>query len=76
MTAINNIDRYLTRLLLLTFFLPMKLQVWVTMAVSVYFLVRTVNSYGRLTKGNAVNAAVISAGFFLFLLAIPFTPHE
>jgi hypothetical protein len=46
------------------------------MAVSVYFVVRTVSSRGGLTKGNAVNASVISAGFFLFLLAIPFTPHE
>ena len=76
MNATNNMDRYLARLLLITFFLPMKLQVWVTMAVSVYFVVRTIKTKGGLTKGNAVRATIISAGFFLFLLAIPFTPHE
>ncbi|MCD6011979.1 MAG: hypothetical protein K0Q79_1841 [Flavipsychrobacter sp.] len=69
-------DKYIARLLMLSFFLPMKWQVWATMAAGVYFIIRTVQLKYAAPKQNYLWALLLGSTFLLFLLAIPFTPAE
>ena len=69
-------DQYVARLLMLSFFLPMKLQVLATMGTCVYFVVRSVVAKQAGPAGNYLHALILGSGFLLFLFAIPFTTPE
>ncbi len=79
MGSMNNtdrIDRYAARALMMSFFLPMKLQVWVTMATGVYFVVNTLRLRRQGNGRSYLWAFVLGAPYLLYLFAIPFTPHD
>jgi O-antigen ligase len=61
---------------MVSFFLPMKLQVKVTMAVGLYFVLRTFLTKQKISGQNYVQAFLIGSSFLLFLFAVPFTPPE
>jgi hypothetical protein len=61
---------------MVSFFLPMTLQGLATMVVGVYFVARTLLAKEKVPARNYLLALLISSGYLLFLLSIPFTPHE
>ncbi|MFI5195976.1 MAG: O-antigen ligase family protein [Chitinophagales bacterium] len=74
MNKLSIIDKYAARLLMVSFFLPMKLQVWAVMAVSVYFVSRTFTEKERIPRSNFVWALILGSGYLLYLFSIPMTP--
>ncbi len=72
----GNIDIYAARLLMLSFFLPEKLQALTVMVSGLYFVVRSVRSKEPVPGSNYLWALAISSFYLLYLLAVPFTPHE
>ena len=70
------IDAFAARLLMLSFFLPEKLQTLATMVACVYFVVRTVASKTPIPRTNYLWAIAIGSLYFLYLFSIPFTPPE
>ena len=72
----GGIDKIATRLLLLSFFFPQKMQGLIVMVAGLYFVVRTVRSKEPVAGSNYFQAFVISSFYLLYLLAVPLTPHE
>ena len=68
------IDRYIARLLMVSFFLPAKLQVLVTFGTCIYFVVRTITDKEYPRWQQFLQAAGLGAVYFLYLLALLFTP--
>jgi O-antigen ligase len=75
MNKLEIIDKYAARLLMVSFFLPMIVQVQVTAAVSLYFVSRVFISKHAVPARNYKMALLIGGVYLLYLLAIPFTPH-
>ncbi len=71
-----GVDKYAARIMMLSFFLPEKLQALAVMVTGLYFVIRSVRSKETILRSNYVWAIVISSFYFLYLLAIPLTPHE
>jgi len=59
---------------MVSFFLPMKVQTFVVMAIGVYFAVRVFAAREAVPRSNYVWAAVLGGGYLLYLLSIPLTP--
>jgi O-antigen ligase len=72
----TTVDKYAARLLMVSFFLPMKLQVLVTMVLCGYFVVSAFISRQGPPRAQYLKALLMGSPFLLLLLAIPFTPHE
>ena len=71
--SLSLIDKYAARLLMLSFFLPMQLQVVVAFTMSFYFIFRTIQSGERTPPGNYLLSLFLGAGYLLYIVAIPFT---
>ena len=76
MNKLPVIDKCAARLLMVSFFLPMQLQVWAVMAVSVYFVSRTFIEKERIPRSNFVWALILGSGYLLYLFSFPLTPAE
>ncbi len=61
---------------MLSFFLPMKWQVWATMGAGVYFIIRTVQVKYTAPRKNYLWALLLGSSFLFFLVAMPFAPAE
>lgn len=72
----NRIDTYAARLLMVSFFLPMKLQVYVTGSLSIYFVARALMIKQCGSGRSYVAAFFLGSYFLILLLALLFTPHE
>jgi O-antigen ligase len=67
------IDKYAARLLMVSFFLPMQLQVWATMATGSYFVLRTFLTRQPVPKVNYAWALLLGSLFLMYLVAVPLT---
>ena len=67
------VDKYAARALMVSFFLPMQLQVLALFASCIYFIVRAIRSKDKIHAGNFLWALLLGAGYLLYILAIPFT---
>lgn len=76
MDQLENIDQFAAKLLAVSFFLPMKWQVLVTIGLCVYFVFRSLLSKQFPPAGNYLWALFLGSGFVLYLLAVPLTPPE
>ncbi len=76
MNNFDFIDKYAARLLLVSFFLPAKWQVYVAIGTCVYFVFRTLFTKQRPPKKNYLWALFLGSGFLLYLFSVPFTPPE
>jgi len=76
MNKLPAIERFAARLLLVSFFLPAKVQVVATMAVSMYFVICTLVSKQAVTRSNYLLALIIGSCYLLYVCSIPFTPQE
>jgi hypothetical protein len=70
------IDKYVARLLMLSFFLPMQPQVVALLISSAWFIFRTFQDKQQTPIGNYLLALCIGGLYFLYLIAIPFTPEN
>ncbi len=68
--------KYAARLLMVSFFLPMKLQVVAAVVACLYFIVRAVKLKAVVPRRSYLWALIIAAPYLLLLLSIPLTPHE
>ncbi len=73
MTDLKVTDQYLARLLMVSFFLPAKLQVVAVMLASVYFIIRSLISRQPISRADYLNAFFIASLYLLYLGAIPLT---
>ena len=71
-----NVDTYAARVLMLSFFLPEKLQSLAVMATGLYFVVRTYRSKEPVASANYWWALVIGSIYLLYLFSIPLTPQQ
>lgn len=69
-------DKYAARVLMLSFFLPMQMQVWSVMAVGIYFVLRVWKEGGFGAARHYLPVLLLGAPFLLYLVAAPFTPPE
>ncbi len=76
MNNIAHIDKFAARLLLLSFFLPSRVQVFVAAAASFYFVFRTIALKEWAPKSNYAWALFLGSIFIIYLLAVPLTPIE
>ncbi len=70
------IDTYVARLLMLSFFVPEKLQALLVMASGLYFVVRTYRSKEPVAPRNYLWALIIGSCYLLYLFSIPLTPPQ
>ena len=73
---IDVIDRLAARLMMVSFFIPSKLQMFVVAAVCMYFVARSVAAKHKILRTNLLWALLLGSGLLLFLLAVPLTEHE
>ncbi len=73
---VSVLDVYAARLLMFSFFLPEKLQSFVTILVGVYFVFRSFRAKFSVPRSNYLWAALLGSLYFLYLFSIPFTPPE
>ena len=71
-----EIDKYAARLLMISFFLPMKVQALVVMAVCVYFVASAVTAGKQIPRSNFLWAFILGSVYLLYLFAIPMTAEE
>ena len=71
-----NIDKYIARLLMVSFFMPQWVQVLATAIPFVYFFVCTLASKPSVPKRNFFWLLLLGSGYLLFLLSIPLTPIQ
>ncbi|MCW3120955.1 MAG: hypothetical protein JWQ38_447 [Flavipsychrobacter sp.] len=76
MNKIDNIDKFAARVLMVSFFIPGRLQVFITAAACFYFVFRTIGTKKWSPRSNYLWALFLGSGFLIYLLAVPFTPHE
>jgi hypothetical protein len=76
MKATAFIDKYLARLLMISFFLPLQWEVWAVMASCGYFVIRTAVEKDYPPGNHYWWALLLGCGYFLYVFAIPFTPAE
>jgi hypothetical protein len=74
MNTLPVVDKYVARLLMVSFFLPMQWQVWTVMATCGYFVIRTAADKTYPPGRNYLWAFLLGSGYFLYVFAIPFTP--
>lgn len=70
----NTIEQYMARFLMVAVFLPMRLQVLVTVAVAVYFVVRTLSQKQWPPASSIISALILGSGLFLYIGALPLSP--
>lgn len=70
----SAIEQYLARFLMVVVFLPMRLQVLVTVTVALYFVVRTLSQKQWPSSARIVSALVLGSGLFLYIAALPLSP--
>ena len=68
------IDKYAARLLMIAFFLPMKVQGAMVILLCVYFACKVFVSRLPVHRQSVLWALVIGSGFFLYAFSIPLTP--
>ncbi len=68
------IDKYAARVLMLSFFLPMQVQVIALFVSSAWFIFRTYQDREKTPTGNFISALGLGALYILYLVAVPFTP--
>ncbi len=72
----GTIDKYAARLLMLSFFLPMQVQVVALFLSSAYFIFRTFEDNEKTPVRNYGLALMIGSLYLLYLVGIPFTPSN
>jgi O-antigen ligase len=70
----SQIEQYIARFVMVTLFLPMRLQVLVTAAAALYFVVRSLQQKHKPTGRNLLSAVVLGSLLLLYIAAIPLTP--
>jgi O-antigen ligase len=76
MPDITAIDKYAGRLLMVSFFLPQRWQVFAVMAGCGYLVCRSVAGKERIEKSNLAAALLLGSMYLLYLFAFPLTPTE
>jgi hypothetical protein len=76
MTKADLVDKYAARVLMVSFFLPARWQVFVAAGTSIYFVCRTLAARQWPEKENILWALVLGGGFFLYLFSVLITPPE
>ena len=72
----TTIDKIIARIMMVSFFLPMKWQPMVVISTSVYFVICSLYTSRSISRQNLLWALFLGAGYLLYLGAILFTPHE
>lgn len=70
------LDKYAARLLMVSFVLPMQLQIIGLFLPCAYFIFRTFQDRERTPVANYITAIGIGALYLLYLLAVPLTPPQ
>jgi O-antigen ligase len=70
------IDKYAGRLLMVSFFLPQRWQVFAVMAGCGYLVCRSLAGKERIEKRNLAAAILLGSMYLLYLFAFPLTPAE
>ncbi len=70
----DRIHKYVARLLMVSFFMPPKLQVIVLFGSCIYFIVASIKAKEYPEKRNYLSALGLGSIYFLFLAALAFTP--
>ncbi len=69
----SKIDKYVARLLLLSFFLPMQLQPIAAVACCVYFIIQSFRAGERLSFARLLTGISLGALYLLYVFALPLT---
>ena len=70
------LNKNLARLMMVSFFLPMHVQVFSVGIACLYYLFQAFSPKNKINKSTILQAIALSSGFLLCLIAIPFTPTE
>lgn len=76
MNSLENIDQYVARLLMVSFFLPPKVGMFAAIGSCLYFFIRTMLLRDWSPRRNYLWAFFLGSSFLLYLLAIPLTQPE
>lgn len=72
----NVADKLAGILLMLSFVLPMRLQVFTTMGTGLYFIFRTVQLRYKPVRANILWSVLLGSTFLFFMAALPFAAPE
>jgi O-antigen ligase len=76
MDKLRVIDKYAARLLMISFFLPLQLEVLVVIGMCVYFVARSFLQKEYPPKSNYLWMIGLSSIYLLLFVALPFTPPQ